>query len=101
MRNLKLKLICSALILAGVTAAGAQTTPPETPPAVPGIPEKVAPPPASADSLSEKLNKTDGVITPPPTGDAMQTPAPPRSDGATMPVIPPPGSPGVPGPTPK
>ena len=46
----------------------------------------------SAQSLSEKLNSTDGVICPPPNVDTeIKAPTP---DAGTMPVIPPPGSPG-------
>jgi hypothetical protein len=65
-------------------------------------------PATSADqpTLSDKLNATDGVITPPPSGDADMTQTPPNV-GAKMPVIPPqavtpPGeAPGGPTPDPK
>jgi hypothetical protein len=76
-----------------ISAAAAQS-PPETPSQIPAIPEKIAPAaPTSADNLSEKLKKSDGMIIPPPTGDAMQVPTPPSGD-STMPVIPPPATPG-------
>ena len=48
----------------------------------------------SSGSLSDKLNATNGVIHPQGTVDpAMEKPTPPIG---TMPVIPPPGSPGGP-----
>lgn len=64
-----------------------------------------SPAPEQAPTLSEKLNKTDGVIAPPPSGDQDMTQAPPNV-GKT-PVIPPqavtpPGEePGAPKPEPK
>jgi hypothetical protein len=42
-------------------------------------------------TLSDKLNKTNGVICPPNVDPAINAPTPPSG---TMPVIPPPGSPG-------
>jgi hypothetical protein len=42
-------------------------------------------------NLSEKLDKTNGVICPPSVDPAINAPTPPSG---TMPVIPPPGSPG-------
>ena len=46
------------------------------------------------ESLSEHLDRNQGVITPPPTGDAdIQTEAPNPDPGTTR-VIPPPGAPG-------
>jgi len=45
-----------------------------------------------AESLGDRLAKSDGVLCPPPGIDQdMHAPAP---QGGTMPVIPPPGSPG-------
>jgi hypothetical protein len=44
-------------------------------------------------SLSDELNRTGGVIRPPPTGDRGAMP-PPSVGEERMPVIPPPGSPG-------
>jgi len=65
--------------------------------------EKVAPNPltpsepsatGSTESLSEKLNRTDGVIRPPSSATPdMRVPAP-VPDPGTTPVIPAPGSPG-------
>ena len=46
------------------------------------------------ESLSEQLDESQGVITPPPVGDEeIHAPAP-DPDPGTTPVIPPPGSPG-------
>lgn len=58
----------------------------------PGQPATPAVPPASGN-LSSDLNRSGGVITPPAGIDPeiRQTPPP---TGATMPVIPPPGTPG-------
>ena len=39
-------------------------------------------------TLTEKLKRSEGVITPPPSGDGEMTQTPPDV-GATMPVIPP------------
>jgi hypothetical protein len=47
----------------------------------------------TGENLSDKLARTDGVICPPNVGPDMRTPAPETGSG-TMPVIPPPGSPG-------
>lgn len=48
----------------------------------------------STDNLSQQLEKSDGVIRPPATETPdMTVPAPVPNPG-TMPVIPPPGSPG-------
>jgi len=46
-----------------------------------------SPAPEQAPTLSDKLNQTNGVITPPPTGDQEITQRPPNV--GTMPVIPP------------
>jgi hypothetical protein len=45
-----------------------------------------------SESLSERLDRTDGVVPPPPTGDSGTVIRPP--DVGTMPVIPPPSPPG-------
>lgn len=47
--------------------------------------------PATAENLSDKLARTDGVICPPNVGNDMRLPTP---DTGRTPVIPPPGSPG-------
>ena len=46
------------------------------------------------ESLSEHLDRNQGVITPPPTGDAEIYTKAPNPNPGTTPVIPPPGTPG-------
>ncbi|QPF92963.1 hypothetical protein [Bradyrhizobium commune] len=109
----KPKLIFAAALIAASGAAIAQAPPaPATPP------QATAPPAAqhatdcspadrargthsidgtttgqSREPLGDKLAKSDGVLCPPSGVDPeMHAPAP--STGGTMPVIPPPGSPG-------
>lgn len=105
----------AAALVAGSLATGAlaqgsspSTQPPVLPPVLPSpqnnatIPEKIAPEEPSSTgstagsdaSLSEKLERSDGVIRP-PAGVApdMTVPAPVPNPGTTR-VIPPPGSPG-------
>jgi hypothetical protein len=104
---------CSTALLFG-TAVYGQTTPlaPEMPPAaqptvpaeiqpghtatgnaVPGMPREPAPSPQTALPSPQPEGKETGVIRPPPVGDAGITKPPPSSD-LTMPIVPPPGSPG-------
>jgi len=45
------------------------------------------------DSSSNDLSRSHGVITPPPSGDRNVLPVP-NEGSSTMPVIPPPGTPG-------
>jgi hypothetical protein len=45
----------------------------------------------NGQTLSQKLDQTNGVICPPDIDPAMKAPTP---DGGKTPVIPPPGSPG-------
>jgi hypothetical protein len=56
------------------------------------LPEKVDAT-GSTSTLSDKLERTDGVIKPPDTGPDMRV-RPPVPNPGTTPVIPPPGSPG-------
>ena len=69
----------------------------QTDQALPSAPPEVMEdtPAAGAGSLSEELSRSQGVITPPDPGvdPGMMRPAP-ETAGPTMPVIPPPGSPG-------
>lgn len=71
--------LCAALVVIGPAAAqtgqpGAQ----DGPPLAPGKP---------GETLSETLDRTEGVIKPPPTDPKMQV-TPPRTD-SNMPVVPP------------
>jgi hypothetical protein len=98
------KLFLSAVLLIGWGLGGLHAVAQQAPGA-PGtdqvIPEKDRSRPqdqpgvgaaAPGENLSDKLNQTDGVIKPPADTDpAMHKPAP---DTGTMPVIPPPGTPG-------
>jgi len=48
----------------------------------------------STNTLSDKLERSDGVIRPPANISPDNTVRPPVPNPGTMPVIPPPGSPG-------
>jgi hypothetical protein len=107
----KRTLLLAFLLAAPATAAGAQAPPsPATPPQAtapaPNQNEACAPSshasgtPApdgvttgqSGEPLGDKLAKSGGVLCPPSTADSgIHAPTP---EGGTMPVIPPPGSPG-------
>jgi len=56
-------------------------------------PSNNEPSPKDADTLSRKLDNSNGVISPPPQVDPGMSVQPP-SDAGSMRVIPPPGSPG-------
>lgn len=96
--------LISAIALGGllITGASAQTQPRDPnmpdPKNVPA--EKMAPDPGTTGStgsgtLSDRLNRTEGVIRPPATGDTEAVVPPPQVPD--MPVIKPPGtSPGDP-----
>ena len=58
------------------------------------IPEKIRPPGQREETLSDKLDKSDGVIRPPSNIDPEITKPAPVTPPSNMPVIPPPGSPG-------
>ncbi|MBZ6076526.1 hypothetical protein [Microvirga puerhi] len=99
---MKRLLALVVLAVGGITGALAQTPkPPQAPnmPAPDQMPaEKVKPKDpsetGSTGTLSDKLEKSDGVIKPPPTATPdMRVPAPVPDPGTTR-VIPPPGSPG-------
>ena len=96
------KLLFGLLIFAALPCvAGAQnpqpaapqvTHPPVAPPnASQPPPEKIAPP--DGTTLSNKLSQQEGTLKPPTVDPGIQAPVPPHSQG-TMPVIPPPGTPG-------
>jgi hypothetical protein len=79
-------------------AAPHETTPPVAPPNAPSPPpEKIAPadrtPGTAGDAnLSNKLSRQQGTLQPPSVDPGIHVPTP-QSQG-TMPVIPPPGTPG-------
>jgi len=93
---MKRRLMAAAAGLVFATAAAAQVTVQPKDPNMPDpkntVPEKVDPP--AGQTLSDKLEKSDGVITPNSNMDpGIVAPAPVPNPGTT-PVIPPPGSPG-------
>ena len=103
MPRIRTSLAATAFCIAASGAYAQQNTqPPALPPAVPGspqtIPEKTPTSPGTngaTGNLSDKLDKSDGVIKPPSGIDpAMAKPAPPTPE--TMPVIKPPEEKGGP-----
>ncbi len=91
MRSVRVPLLMAVIAALPCSAMAQTATPPST---------------DQQPTLSDKLNATDGVIAPQPSGDADMTQKPP-SVGEKMPVIPPqavtpPGeAPGGPTPDPK
>jgi hypothetical protein len=88
--------LVAALSWLGLSGAWAQTDQalPPAPPEVQGEPLEKHPTADGADSLSEKLEHSEGVITPPASGTdpSIVQPAPDTGE-SKMPVIPPPGHP--------
>lgn len=114
----RLALLGASALFSTAVVAAEVPAPPVGKPPVPGaepvpkpgdptttVPEKMEPAPnqgaapgTSGESLSDKLDRSNGVITPPATGAPdMRVPAP-NPEPNTTPVIPPPGSPGNPSP---
>ncbi|MFO1150253.1 MAG: hypothetical protein U1E62_17895 [Alsobacter sp.] len=93
-------LFCGALACAGPALAQLQTPPsppPVAPPPTTTVPEKIAPPlqdDMTGTTLSDKLNRSDGVIKPPAGVDPEIHAPVPEGQTGRMPVIPPPGTPG-------
>lgn len=98
-------LLSAGLVLALLGASYAQnpqpappgvTNPPVAPPSAPTPPpEKLAPGAdgtAGKQTLSDKLAQQNGTLRPPETGGG--TVIKPKQGAGTMPVIPPPGTPG-------
>lgn len=100
-RSILLPLLAALALLAGASAAAAQVPRPD-----PKMPD--APPPGAAvpettprdttgqspaENLSDRLERSKGVIRPPGHVDPEIHVTPPAT-GDPMPVIPPPGSPG-------
>ena len=92
-----------AALVASVEAAAAQVRPP--PPDTPQSDSEGKPDPRqdprstgsvgrSGESLSDKLDRTDGVIRPPADIAPDMSVRPPAPNPGTMRVIPPPGTPG-------
>lgn len=87
-------LAATAWAVPGPCVAAATGAAPETA-SQQKVPEDTAPGKSGSTSgpLSDKLDRTDGVIHPPPGIDPEMSKPPPPT-GSTMPVIPPPGTPG-------
>jgi hypothetical protein len=108
MTRQKLMLVCALAAMAlpyGASAQNPQPAPPgQTPPQV-APPSSPSPPPeqirpadpndrtAGGGTLSDKLSQQQGTLQPPAVDPGIQKPVPQRG-AATMPVIPPPGTPG-------
>ena len=85
MRSIRTLLLLASLAVSAPLAAGAQTASPNPlPPATQGAPD-------CANKPGQDLSHSCGVIIPPATGDRNVKPAP---SAGSMPVIPPPGTPG-------
>jgi hypothetical protein len=85
--------LVAALSWLGLSSAWVQADQPPSP----APPEVQGEPPASdgAGSLSEQLERSEGVITPPASGTDPGIVQPtPDTGESKMPVIPPPGTPG-------
>jgi hypothetical protein len=89
-------LLCASPAMAGAQTKGQNASPA---PSQGSPPNNQVQPNAGSDhgappsTLSRELNRSSGVIHPPPTGDGSVV-APPNQGTSSMPVIPPPGSPG-------
>ena len=87
-----------ALLLAGSAASMAASLPNKDqgagPTALQTAPEDRATSGGSTEPLSNKLDRSGGIIHPPGDVDPGMTQAPPAVSSQSTPVIPPPGSPG-------
>ena len=113
-RSRRFLLLSCTLIVHWPAVARAQETLPRPGDSNKTIPERIAPPEGATgqdkrpdrgaggagqgESLSDKLGRTEGVIKPPDNVDREMSVPAPVPDPGTMPVIPPPGSPGNPSP---
>ena len=79
-------------IMVGLSVAQSAGLPPETP-THQTVPEAGGNA-GSSEPLGDKLDRSGGVIRPPSGVDPGLTRAPPQSGSSSMPVIPPPGTPG-------
>lgn len=81
------------LVAFAVLGFGAVVAAAEEPSGRPGASQPAPAVPPASGTLSSDLNRSGGVITPPADIDPGIKQKPPSS-GATMPIIPPPGTPG-------
>ncbi|HEY7578538.1 MAG TPA: hypothetical protein VH855_13160 [Acetobacteraceae bacterium] len=107
MTRQKLALIgaLAAMGLPGIASAqNPQPAPPAQPHAQVAPPSSPSPPPeqirpadpkdgTAGQTLSDRLSRQQGTLQPPAVDPGMRKPVPQRGEG-TMPVIPPPGTPG-------
>lgn len=96
---MSMKLRHAALLVLGLTASGAyaqspdaplkgRDTSPNIPPSAETVPEKVRPEDGTGSStLSDKLEKNDGVIKPPGDTAPGMVVKPPETENSGMPVI--------------
>jgi hypothetical protein len=84
-------LLAVCLPGAADATAAAQIAPPSPPKQT--VPERIEPG-TSGSSLSDKLNRSHGVIHPPSDVDTGIAQPPPAMPPHSTPVLPPPGSPG-------
>jgi hypothetical protein len=93
-------LLAAGAVTAFVPPAAAQNQgggPPASERSAPTLPEAKLPGSSSPDrpgTMSEDLSRSGGVIEPPPTVDREMRQPPPATGPQSMPVIPPPGTPG-------
>jgi hypothetical protein len=89
-----------AMLGSGVACADdqkKQASPPSASPSPSQIPPTIPDPGVSGssqESLSDKLSRSGGVIKPPADVDPAMKQTPPPTGPQSMPIIPPPGSPG-------
>jgi hypothetical protein len=90
-------LAAALLIVAAAQAQTPKSPPSATDDAVPGktVPQDATPGQSSGNSpLSEQLSRSGGVIKPPTNVDRQIQAPTPNPGPKSMPVVPPPGSPG-------
>src|SRR5215218_7204353 len=87
-------VICSPLLRAQPTSTLPSPQTPQSESTGPQDPRSTGGPAMSAEPLSERLERDDGVIRPPPNISPEMTVRPRVPDPGTTLVIPPPGSPG-------
>lgn len=82
----------AGVLAIGTVCLGPALAQPAAPDPKTTIPEKIAPSAPPADDLSEKLDRSGGII-PPPNDPGPGIEVGPPAMAPSMPVIPPPGTP--------
>jgi len=105
-RGMATMVLIAAIAVPGIAGAqnpqpappGVQPAPVAPPSAPSPPPERIAPggagPSADTQTLSDRLSRQRGTLHPPADVDPGIHVAPPAREAGSMPVIPPPGSPG-------